>query len=97
MKTVSKLGLIVALAGSLFMSACAGSYYVTARPVEPVYDRPAVPYQGAVWIDGEWTWSGGKYIYVRGHWDRARSGHSWVRGSWEHTNHGYHWHKGHWG
>jgi hypothetical protein len=97
MKTISKFGLMIALAGSLFMSACAGSYYVTAQPVEPVYERPAVPYAGAVWIDGEYTWSGGTYVYVRGHWDRPRNGRAWVRGNWERTNRGYRWHRGHWG
>jgi len=96
MKTISKFGLMMALAGTLFMSACAGSYYVAARPVEPVYERPIAPYAGAVWIDGEWTWSGGTYVYVQGHWDRPRSGRVWVRGSWEHAGRGYRWHKGYW-
>jgi WXXGXW repeat (2 copies) len=96
MKTLSRLGLMLALAGSLFLSSCAGSYYVTAQPVEPVYERPAAPYQGAVWIDGDWTWSGGSYVYVRGHWDRPRSGRAWVRGNWERGQRGYRWHKGHW-
>lgn len=96
MKTLLKLGLLITLAGSLFLSSCAGSYYVSSQPVEPVYDRPAAPYDGAVWIDGEWSWVGGNYVYVRGHWDRPRAGHAYVRGSWEHTNHGYRWHRGHW-
>jgi len=97
MKTLGKLGLMLALAGSLFMSSCAGTYYVTARPVEPVYERPVSPYAGAIWIDGDWTWSGGRYVYVRGHWDRPRSGRVWVRGEWESTPRGYRWHRGHWG
>jgi hypothetical protein len=96
MKKITKLGLMVALAGSLFMSACAGEYYVSDQPVEPVYDRPAAPYEGAVWIDGDWTWDGGRYTYVQGHWDRPRAGHVWARGNWERTNRGYKWHKGHW-
>jgi hypothetical protein len=96
MKTLSKFGLLLALAGSLFLSSCAGSYYVTAQPVEPVYERPVAPYQGAVWIDGDWTWSGGSYAYVRGHWDRPRAGRVWVRGNWERGQRGYRWHKGYW-
>ena len=96
MKTVSKLGLMFALAAALFISACAGDYYVSDQPAEPVYERPAAPYDGAIWIDGEWSWSGGQYVYVRGHWDRPRAGHAYMRGSWEHTNHGYRWHRGHW-
>lgn len=96
MKSIARFGIMAALAGSLFMSACSGSYYVATQPVEPVYEQPASPYPGAVWIDGEWTWSGGNYVYVRGHWDRPRPGHVWVRGSWEHTNHGYRWRRGYW-
>jgi hypothetical protein len=96
MKTISKLGLMLALAGSLFVSSCAGTYYVYDRPLEPVYERPVAPYAGAIWIDGDWTWNGGKYVFVRGHWDRPRQGHFWVRGEWMHTNRGYRWHKGYW-
>ena len=96
MKTISKVGVLILLAGSLFMSSCAGSYYVTARPVEPVYERPVVPYQGAVWVEGEWVWSGGNYTFMRGHWERPAAGRAWVKGFWENTPRGYRWHKGHW-
>jgi hypothetical protein len=96
MKTISKAWLLLALAGTLFLGSCAGGYYVVAQPVEPVYERPAPPYQGAVWIDGEWTWSGGRYVYARGYWEHPRPGHAWVRGSWEQGGRGYRWHRGHW-
>ncbi len=96
MKTISKLGIMAALAGSLFLSSCAGSYYVAEQPVEPVYERPAAPYAGAVWIDGEWAYSGGHYVYGHGHWDKPKEGHTYSRGSWEHGSKGYTWHKGHW-
>ena len=96
MKTLTKLGLLITLVSSLFLSSCVGSYYVTDQPVEPVYERPVAPYAGAVWIDGDWTWYGGRYTYVRGHWDRPRPGHAYVRGSWQHTNRGYRWHRGGW-
>jgi len=96
MKTLLKFGLLLAMAGSLFLTSCSGEYYVTDQPVEPVYDRPAAPYDGAIWIDGEWGWDGGRYNYVNGHWDRPRAGHTYVRGSWNHTGRGYSWHRGHW-
>ncbi len=96
MKTISKLGLMAALAGSLFLGSCSGGYYVTSQPVEPAYDRPVSPYADAVWIDGEWGYSGGRYVYTRGHWEHGRVGRAYVRGSWEHTNRGYRWHRGHW-
>jgi hypothetical protein len=96
MKTLSKVGVLLALAGSLFMSSCAGSYYVSAQPVDEVYVRPAPPYAGAVWIDGDWVWSGGAYVHRPGHWVRTRPGRVWVTGSWYHGPRGYAWHRGHW-
>ncbi|MGZ3755426.1 MAG: hypothetical protein ACXVAY_16140 [Mucilaginibacter sp.] len=96
MRTLSKLGIMFALTGSLFLSSCAGSYWVYDQPAEPVYERPVAPYDGAIWIDGEWNWTGGRYIYERGHWERPREGHAYVRGSWMHTDRGYHWNRGHW-
>jgi hypothetical protein len=96
MKTLMRFGLLLAMAGSLFLSSCEGSYFVTDQPAEPVYERGAAPYDGAIWIDGEWAWNGGSYAYVNGHWDRPRQGHTYVRGSWAHTNRGYAWHRGRW-
>jgi len=95
MKIASKLALMFALAGCLFMTSCAGTYYVAARPAEPVYARPVAPYYGAVWIDGDWVWRGGTYVYIRGHWARPQ-GRVWVRGYWESGPRGYWWHRGHW-
>lgn len=96
MKTLQNLGYMLLLSGSLFLASCAGGYYVAEQPNEPVYDRPAAPYADAVWIDGDWTWNNGTYVYSRGHWDHGRAGHSYTRGNWEHTNRGYRWHRGHW-
>lgn len=42
MKTIAKLGIVLALTGSLFAS-CSSQAYVTERPVEPVYVRPVAP------------------------------------------------------
>ncbi len=96
MKTISKLGIMLAMAGSLFMASCAGSYCITDQPAEPVYVRPVQPYANAVWIDGDWVWRGGSYVYQRGYWVRPRAGRAWVRGGWYHSPRGYTWHRGHW-
>lgn len=85
MKTLSKLGMIAALSGYLFLSSCAGEY-----------ERPAPPYGGAVWIEGDWVWSGGRYVRHRGYWARPRAGRAWVAGSWNHGPRGYAWRRGHW-
>jgi hypothetical protein len=96
MKTLSKLGLVAALGGSLFLSSCAGEYYVADQPADEVYERPAVPYDGAVWIEGDWTYNGGRYVHSHGHWERPRSGRTWEAGRWNHSQRGYSWHRGHW-
>jgi len=95
MKIVSKFGLILVFAVSLLMSSCAG-YYVYERPAEPVYVRPAAPYAGAVWVEGEWAWNGGRYVYVHGYWARPRPGAVWIRGHWAQTPRGWRWRPGHW-
>ena len=96
MKTLSKLGVLASLGGALFLSSCAGEYYVTDQPADVVYERPIAPYDGAVWIDGDWYWSGGRYVYSRGHWERPRAGRAYVRGTWTHSHRGYAWRRGHW-
>ena len=96
MKTLSKFGVLAALGGALFLSSCAGEYYVSDEPADVVYERPAPPYAGAVWIEGDWVYSGGRYVHSHGHWVRPRSGRTYVAGGWHHTPRGYAWHRGHW-
>lgn len=96
MKTLVKLGLIAFLGSSLFLTSCAGEYYVSDQPADVYYDPGPPPYSGAIWIEGDWVYSGGHYVHNRGHWARARSGRTWVKGNWDHDNRGYKWHRGHW-
>jgi len=96
MKTIKKISLLVALGAALFVSSCAGTYYVTARPAEPVYERPVAPYEGAVWIPGEWVWNGNQYVHVRGHWERPRANRVYIAGHWDQGPRGYVWIKGYW-
>lgn len=95
MKTIAKIGILLALTGGL-LTSCTGQYYVTTRPAEPYYVRPASPYANAVWVDGEWIWSGGRYAYVGGHWERPHGGRAWVRGRWVSGPRGYAWRRGYW-
>jgi len=96
MKTLSKFGFLFVLGGSLVLSSCAGSYYIAEQPIEPVYSRPVTPYNGAVWITGEWVWNGGRYTYRNGYWAKPRNGHVYVSGTWVRTGRGYTWHRGNW-
>ena len=95
-KTIVKFGSLILLAGSLFFASCTGTYYVADQPAEPYYVRPAVPYQGAIWIDGEYVLTGGRYHYVNGYWARPRAGRVYYRGNWSRGPRGYYWHRGYW-
>ncbi|WDF53412.1 hypothetical protein [Mucilaginibacter sp. KACC 22063] len=96
MKTLSKLILGIGFATTLALTACSGQYYVTEQPAEPYYVRPVAPYAGAYWVPGEWTWSGGRYVYMRGYYVRSRPGRVYVQGHWDRGPRGYAWRRGHW-
>lgn len=96
MKTISKLGIMCALAGSVFLASCASEAYVTEQPVEPVYTRPAAPYANAYWVPGEWVWRGNRYVYQNGYYAQPRARRVYVQGAWVHSNRGYVWRRGHW-
>jgi hypothetical protein len=96
MKRINNFLILSALAASLFASGCYGAYYVTARPAEPYYVRPAAPFYGAVWIPGEWVWNGRGYAYISGHWVQPRPGRIYVAGHWNQGPRGYVWIKGYW-
>ena len=96
MKTMVKISVSLLLVISL--ASCAGSGYVTvsSRPEPPVYVRPAPPHPGYVWIDGDYYYSGGRYVYRQGYWTAPRGHRIWVSGSWQRHGNGWYWKKGHW-
>jgi hypothetical protein len=67
----------------------------TQPPVAQVEVRPAVPWAGAVWVEGHWYWRG-NWEWIPGHWDRPRVGWVWVPHHWSPV--GRHWRyvPGHW-
>ena len=65
MKTLAKLGAMLALGGSLFLASCAGEYYVSDQPADVVYDPGTPPYADGVWVGEEWVWSGGHMLITR--------------------------------
>ena len=100
MKLLLQYTLIAAVSGITLASCASGSVVVRERPVAPTYvvERPAPPYAGAVWIQEDWAYRGGRYEYVRPHWERPpHPGHQWHGGYWENHSHGYAWHRGYWG
>lgn len=85
------------VASAAVFSSCGPSRYtVTEQPAVPVYQRPASPGVGYVWVDGDWYWSGGRYTYRNGYWARPRGHRVWTTGTWVRSGRGYYWRKGHW-
>ncbi len=68
-----------------------------APPPLRVEQRGAAPFRDAVWIDGQWDWRDGNYVWVHGHWEHARTGfHSWQAGQWTQHGHSWNWRPGKW-
>jgi hypothetical protein len=96
---MKKLFFILSLAaGIATFSGCGPTRYtVSTQPAAPYYSRPAAPGVGYVWVDGDWTWRGGRYVYVNGYWARPHRGYrAWTGGHWERRGNGWYWVRGHW-
>jgi hypothetical protein len=101
---MKRLALILMLAAAA--PACAPAYYdepvegtivvQSAPPPVQVETRPAPPYQGAIWVEGYWNWSGGQYVWVPGRWDRGRRGYVWVPHHYQRHGRGWRYIPGHW-
>ena len=47
--------------------------YAPMAPPAPYYEvQPALPYPGAIWINGYWNWSGNRHHWVPGRYERPR-------------------------
>ena len=54
-----------------------------------VVNRPAAPYQGAIWVEGHWQWNGAQYVWVQGRYVRPRAGYVYVQPTWQRRGNGY--------
>ncbi len=95
MKTAQLKSLAIAFVIALFFTACDGDFYVTERPVTPIYERPVSPGVGYIWVDGEWEWRGGRYEWRNGYWNAPRR-QVWHPGHWNQGRGGWAWRKGYW-
>ncbi len=102
--------MLAAVAGSLWLAACVVAPVPVAQPVvvepgpvvvAPVAPPPppgeviaVTPAPGYIWINGYWTWTGGRHVWTAGHW--ASPGHRWVPRRWVQGPGGWHQHGGHW-
>lgn len=89
--------IVLAVALPLVLGSCAASVGVVATaPPPPVVVRPVAPGPGVIWVDGDYYWSGGRYVYRQGYWARPRRGRSWQAGHWQAARGGWQWRRGHW-
>jgi hypothetical protein len=95
---MKRLLVVIALAASaaVFNGCGPTRYTVTEQPVAPVYERPVTPGPEYVWVDGDWDWVGGTYVYRHGYWEKPHPNRVWITGTWVHNGKGYYWKKGYW-
>src|ERR1700744_3582785 len=68
-KKIALLSLLaLALTFTAFHKADAQRFYVSVRPVEPVYVHPVRPSPRHVWVESEWEWRNGAYVHHPGYW-----------------------------
>jgi len=94
-----------ALALALTFISTASMAFVTvglsiniAPPVLPVYEQPAIPAPGYLWVPGYWAWGDDGYYWVPGTWVLPpQEGLLWTPGYWGWADGVYVWNPGYWG
>jgi len=104
MRNLSLLRWLLLLAGVLVLSSPAlaqvsvGVSVHVGPPALPIYEQPACPGNGFIWIPGYWYWGPDGYFWVPGTWVIApRVGFLWTPGYWGWGEGVYVWHPGYWG
>jgi WXXGXW repeat (2 copies) len=70
----------------------------TAPPALPVYEQPAMPEEGYIWVPGYWAYADDGYYWVPGTWVQPPyTGALWTPGYWGWANNVYVFHEGYWG
>ena len=96
MKKTASLAALGLIALATALTGCAATVAVPP-PAAVVEVRPAVPFYGAVWIDGYYQHSHNRYHWVPGRYVRPpRPRAAWKPGHWQHNRRGWKWHKGYW-
>ena len=72
---------------------------ITIAPPElPVYDQPACPGDGYIWVPGYWAWGDSDYYWVPGTWVMApEPGLLWTPGYWGWNGASFVFYNGYWG
>jgi len=81
---------------SLDLSA---QHYVKFQPAPPAVPavRPPMPAVGYAYIESDWQWVKGKYVWHGRRWAKPPySDAAWAPGHWRHTYQGWTWIAGAW-
>ncbi|MBC7536357.1 MAG: YXWGXW repeat-containing protein [Ferruginibacter sp.] len=98
MKTyLKKFAMLLSITLVCFLAGNA-QVVIKVRPGPPVIRvRPASPGPRHVWVNGNYIYRGGKYVYTDGYWSvpppRYRN---WREGHWKKRRGGWVWMPGHW-
>jgi hypothetical protein len=91
------LVIISLVAAISILDSCGPSRHaVKEQLVAPVYERPVSPGATYVWVDGDWQWRRGNYVYSNGYWIVPKPNRTYVPGTWVKNHRGYHWKRGYW-
>jgi WXXGXW repeat (2 copies) len=67
-------------------------------PALPVYEQPAIPTPGYLWMPGYWAYGPDGYFWVPGTWvEPPQPGLVWTPGYWGWSNGIFAWNAGYWG
>lgn len=70
---------------------------IVIAPPAPRYEYLGPPpVVGHFWIDGYWSWSGGRHVWVPGRWEAPRRGYAWVPHRWDRDGDRWREAPGHW-
>jgi hypothetical protein len=86
--------------GTVYVAQPQPEYIIVPEAPPPIImeRRPPLPSRGHIWIDGNWHWSGQRYVWQPGRWAVPPHGRAvWVPPRYERDEHGYRYMPGRWG
>lgn len=96
LKTLA-LAVMMGITGCYVVVAEPSGVVVTSSPPTTVVEvRTPAPASNYVWIEGYWSWYGGRWVWVSGHWEPVRVGYVWVVPHYEYRNGQHYYVQGGW-
>jgi len=97
MKQMKRFFLVLFVAMTATVLTSSAQLIIKVRPERPHYVRVEAPSPRHVWVDEEWEWHDGGYVWAGGRWvEPERPGARWVPGRWRERPGGWIWVRGHW-